>query len=319
MSNQLASNDAQTPMHIALRNNILRTPKHITTLATSAILISVDITVWTGTARDKGVSDEVADAKKANRDTVDVTKRLLAGVTEHRDLIKNRQTIYNWLELNTYEWAGGLRLLPNARLARVMDEWNNVHLPRTQQLIEAFLLKYPSIVSDAAFRQGDMFNRDDFPSVDTLRNKFGVKLFRMPVPSNHFTIENTREAIEDATLDYERQTREYVDNVMSKMAADFAKVMTSLRDTCAIEQVTDDNGQIKTKRRKLHDTTINKALEMCETFKQFNLTDDSKLEQARSALETALSSVNIEALKASDALRHDMHEEVDDILKAFKL
>lgn len=319
MSNQLTSNDAQTPMHIALRNNILRTPKHITTLATSAILISVDITVWTGTARDKGVSDEVADAKKANRDTVDVTKRLLAGVTEHRDLIKNRQTIYNWLELNTYEWAGGLRLLPNARLARVMDEWNNVHLPRTQQLIEAFLLKYPSIVSDAAFRQGDMFNRDDFPSVDTLRNKFGVKLFRMPVPSNHFTIENTREAIEDATLDYERQTREYVDNVMSKMAADFAKVMTSLRDTCAIEQVTDDNGQIKTKRRKLHDTTINKALEMCETFKQFNLTDDSKLEQARSALETALSSVNIEALKASDALRHDMHEEVDDILKAFKL
>ena len=62
MSNQLTSNDAQTPMHNALRNNLLRTPKHITTLATSAILISVDITVWTGSARDKGVSDEVADA-----------------------------------------------------------------------------------------------------------------------------------------------------------------------------------------------------------------------------------------------------------------
>jgi len=41
--------------------------------------------------------------------------------------------------------------------------------------------------------------------------------------------------------------------------------------------VDDDAGETKVKKRKIYDTTILKAKEMCETFKGFNLNADPEL------------------------------------------
>lgn len=42
----------------------LQQPEHIVSLATSSMLVSVDINVWTATKQDRGISDEVATMKK---------------------------------------------------------------------------------------------------------------------------------------------------------------------------------------------------------------------------------------------------------------
>ena len=51
----------------ALQDNVyeLHKPNHIISLATSAVLVSVDVNVWSATKQDRGISDEVTHAKKA--------------------------------------------------------------------------------------------------------------------------------------------------------------------------------------------------------------------------------------------------------------
>ena len=43
--------------------NELKMPEHLISLASSAVLISVDISVWSATKQDRGISDEVTTAR----------------------------------------------------------------------------------------------------------------------------------------------------------------------------------------------------------------------------------------------------------------
>jgi hypothetical protein len=99
----------------------------------------------------------------------------------------------------------------------------------------------------------------------------------------------------------------------------FIEVMKSISHCCGVEDIgIDDNtGETKVKKRKIYDSTIQKAKEMCESFKQFNLTGNAELEEARASLEVALMGVDAELIRDSDAVRANVKEDVDNILSKF--
>jgi hypothetical protein len=99
----------------------------------------------------------------------------------------------------------------------------------------------------------------------------------------------------------------------------FVEVMQSISHCCGVDEIgVDDNtGETKTRKRKIYDTTIQKALEMCETFKGFNLSGDPDLELARASLEKALHDVSAKDIRESDAVRSSVKEDVDSILSKF--
>jgi hypothetical protein len=76
-------------------------------------------------------------------------------------------------------------------------------------------------------------------------------------------------------------------------------------------------GDGKIRKRKIYDSTIQKAREMCETFKQFNLSNNQAMEEARASLEKVLSSVTAEEIRESDAVRASVKDDIDDILAKF--
>ena len=44
----------------------LQQPNQVISLATSALIVSVDVNVWTATKQDRAISDEVTSAKNAS-------------------------------------------------------------------------------------------------------------------------------------------------------------------------------------------------------------------------------------------------------------
>jgi hypothetical protein len=106
-----------------IQDNLLSKPKHIVSLASSCVLVSVESHVWNATVQDKQISDEVTAAKKADKDAGKFVKNLLAKNTEHKAVLNYRQTIYNWVQRNTYDWAGSQRLLPITNLVRFHKEY----------------------------------------------------------------------------------------------------------------------------------------------------------------------------------------------------
>lgn len=293
----------------------LQKPNHLISLASSAVLVSVDVNVWSATKQDRVISDEVTTAKRADKSAGRYVKNLLADHPKHKALINYRQTIYNWMKRRTYRWNQSQDLLPAIDMPRFMGEFHS-HEAEFNRLLEEFLQSYEGIVSDMAFKQGDMFDRNDYPSLDQIRNKFGVNLFVSDVPMQDFRCQIAQDIAEDLFNTYSKQSETIIHDIMEQQVSRFKDVMESISHCCGYDE-SDKDGEVKQKKRKIYDSTIQKAKEMCETFKQFNLTNNTELEEARVKLEKTLRDVTAEDIRESEAVRVSVKEGIDDILSKF--
>jgi len=296
--------------------NELKMPEHLISLASSAVLISVDISVWSATKQDRGISDEVTTAKNADKSAGRYVKNLLANHPSHKAVVNYRQTIYNWLQRRTYRWNQSQQLLPSIDMPKFKQEYHE-HQVAFHALVDSLIDNYDSIVSDMAFKQGDMFNRSDYPTKEQVASKFSLNLYVSEVPTNDFRCGIAQDIAEDLFNNLSSQTKTIIDNIASDQAQRLVDVMESITHCCGVDEIDLENGEVRTKRRKIYDTTIQKALEMCESFKRFNLKNDSELEQARASLEKVLRGVSAEDIRDSDAVRHHVKEGIDDILSKF--
>ena len=304
----------------------LEMPEHLISLASSAVLVSVDISVWSATKQDRGISDEVTTSKNADKSAGRYVKNLLANHPKHKAVVNYRQTIYNWLQRRTYRWNQSQQLLPSIDVPKFKQEYHEHELV-FHSLVEALVNDYDGIVSDMAFKQGDMFNRADYPSEEQVKTKFSLNLYVSEVPTNDFRCGIAKDIADDLFTTLSNQAQGIIDSIAQEQSERMVEVMESISHCCGVDEyevdvvnarsMTPMTKEVRTKRRKIYDTTIQKALEMCESFKRFNLKNDSGLELARSSLEKVLNGVKAEDIRDSDAVRHHVKEGIDDILSKF--
>jgi hypothetical protein len=295
--------------------DMLTKPEHLISLASSAVLVSVDISVWSATKQDRGISDEVTSAKNADKSAGRYVKNLLANHPKHKAVVNYRQTIYNWLQRRTYRWNQSQNLLPSVDVPKFKQEYHE-HELAFHALVDDLINQYDDIVSDMAFKQGDMFDRSDYPHKDQVKAKFSLQLYVAEVPMNDFRCGIAQDIADDLFNTLNKQAGTIIESVHLEQSQRMIEVMESISHCCGHDE-TEVNGEVRTKKRKIYDTTIQKALEMCETFKRFNLKNSPELEQARASLESILNGVKAEDLRDSDAVRHHVKEGIDDILSKF--
>ena len=292
----------------------LQQPNHIISLATSALVVCVDVNVWTATKQDRAISNEVTTSKKASADAGKFTKNLLSDSPDHKALLNYRQTVYNWLQRSTYDWAGSMRLLPTINLEKFKKEYAQ-HERDFDVLLEKFITAYPQIVSDAAFKQGDMFNRSEYPEAQDVRTKFKIRLHVSQVPTSDFRSSVSEALADDLKNHYERQTQEIINSVMDDASTRLVEIASRLSNACT-EATPDEDGKVR--RKKIYDSTVSQAKEICKTIENFNLTGNKALSQAVVDLSFALENVSTEDLRESSYVRSVVKENVDDMLSKFK-
>lgn len=300
----------------------LHNPSHIISLATSAVLVSIDVNVWSATKQDKVISEEVTQAKKADSSAGRFVKNLLADDTHHKKVANYRQTIYNWLKRNTFRWNNAQDILPVVNIEKFKSEFN-AHEAEYNRLVDDFILHYQSIVSNMAFKAGDMFNPDDYPPVSEVRNKFGIKLYVSEVPAHDWRCSISNDIAGDLKQQYETQAEEIVTGILAEQVSRLTDVMQSISYCCGVEQDSGlPDGKTKVKRRKIYDTTIEKAKDLCKTFNQFKPNKSEKsniLTDAVTRLEMTLDGVDADLIRENDRTRERVKNEIDDILSKFGL
>ena len=293
----------------------LEMPEHLISLASSAVLVSVDISVWSATKQDRGISDEVTTSKNADKSAGRYVKNLLANHPKHKAVVNYRQTIYNWLQRRTYRWNQSQQLLPSIDVPKFKQEYHE-HELAFHSLVEALVNDYDGIVSDMAFKQGDMFNRADYPSAEQVKTKFSLNLYVSEVPTNDFRCGIAKDIADDLFTTLSNQAQGIIDSIAQEQSERMVEVMESISHCCGVDE-SEVNGEVRTKRRKIYEGTLQKARDYVESFKRFNLKNDSGLELARASLEKVLNGVKAEDIRDSDAVRHHVKEGIDDILSKF--
>jgi hypothetical protein len=300
----------------------LEKPQHLTSLASSGVLVSVEVKLWSATKLDQGISDEVTTSKNAVSSAGRYTKNLLANNPKHKALMNYRQTVANWLKRMTYDWNGDQRYLPTPDVPKFMTEWR-AHEQAFASLFKSFDDSYEDIISDMAFQAaglGDMFNRNDYPTRDKMRKKYGIHLYVNDVPMNDYRVLVAKDIADELFDVYSSQTQRIVEGIVTDQFKRMKDVMESLSYCCDADDVSPAGtpyDERKFKKRKIYDSTVEKARDMVRLYKEFNLSNNTELSESIAMLENTLRDVTVEMLRESDAVRAEVKEGVDDILNRF--
>lgn len=292
-------------------------PAHITSLQTSGYLVSLRVSKTTGQIVDREASEWLADQKHAQRGAVSAHKKLFETCKTYKALSNVSQTVYNGLKEQCFRWSDDWWYLVTQRLPSY-TEWQERMLALHASRLDDFMDDYSNIRANAAFTLGEMFNDRDFPSPATLRGRFTIAPMIMDVPAGDFRVRVAHDLAEDLRKHYVRQTEMVVSEMLSSQQTKMVDVLQSLAHCCGHDTKTNDKGETVIVRRKLREGTFQKAMEMIQTFREFNPAQSAELESLRAEMERALSDVTIDVLRESDTVRARVGADVADILAKFK-
>ena len=288
----------------------LQKPDYLLSLASAGILVNVDATTWGATKKDGKVTEEVTSAYKSDKNSADVVVNLMAGVKEHKEILKYRNDIRNWVRRWTYDWASSIRYLPMMRIERFKDEFNNMYKPTYDGLVNALVERYDDVVAEMAFKNGDLFKREDYPSKSEVASRFKLELKVIPVPANDFRVQVAEDIAEDLKNHYERNANEMVEAIMRDVTEDLTGYIKRLARSCSEPE----DGKNKP---KVYDSAVEGLKELTRTLSKLNVTNDAVLEAMRKEAEQVIGNFTAKDIRESDAVRSSVKNGMDDILSKF--
>jgi hypothetical protein len=278
-------------------------------IASAAMVVDFNASVWTARKKDRKASDDIANMNYAAKGVANVSKNLLGDCEELRAVQKFAANVRNIHYSMTMPWSdNGSRLLTTAQYFRyntVMTDLQN----EFRRLVDAFLQEYEWEITRAQAKLGDMFNRDEYPTRDSLETKFGFRVSYTPLPeAGDFRIDIGNEAMDQIKSQYESH---YISAIQTAMNDIWHKLHDNL--TTLIRQLdVNDEG----KGNRLYDSVFDRALELTEMLGTCNVTQDSQMEAMRQQLERALRGTNLDRIKKSPTLRENTRKDLTAALAA---
>ena len=283
-------------------------------ISSSAVLVSLNISVWPASTIDKEVTTRVLDDAMAHQNAGKFKKDLLAGTSLRKDIENRAARSRQFHAKQTIPWADkGDRLLPTCLFLEYKQTIDK-ELLEFNGMCEEFFQAYPTLCAAAPVNMGKLFKRDDYPDLDVVRGRFGFRSRISPLPeAGDFRLDAGNQEIADQIAD-----------IKTKYDADMqARLADAMRDpwdrlhkmlTTISSKLADD----KNEGKRYHDTLVTNPLELCALLGKLNITKDPKLEDARLQLEATMRHADIEVIKSSPDVRESIKAKVDTILGKFE-
>ena len=151
-------------------------------IASSAVLIDLNISVWTARKLDRNVSKEIDIRKGATTNAGNYNKHILAGSDQLEAISKLAGEIRDWHARQTLPWSDtGTRLLPMNNFFDYKDQLGEYE-SLFKERVDTFIREYPNIIQVMAYRLGQLFDRSEYPDADKIANKFNIRYSIIPVP-----------------------------------------------------------------------------------------------------------------------------------------
>ena len=279
-----------------------------TSLSSSALLVTLSLSAYSGNKLDRSVSDEIDHNKNTQTRAGKYTKSLFADEASLKAIAQHDSSTRQLHKQYTLPWTfDGVALLPMP----LYMQYLNVMGQREQErkaLVTSFLANYNNIISQQAFKLGDLFDRDDYPSEWEVSTKFRFDIQFNPLPeSGDFRVDIGTEGLKKLQDKYEAQLQTAVQDAMSSLLDRFKlvvqRMVTQLRDT-----------EVDEKKPRIYDSLLGNARDLIDMIPAMNIANDTQLEYFRQQLHNTIDGIETEDLKLDDFLRRRVRDTASDIL-----
>lgn len=274
-------------------------------IASSAVLIDLNISIWTARKLDKNVSKEIDINKNTTIKAGNYNKHILAGSDQLDAITKLANEIRDWHGRQTLPWSDtGTRLLPMTNFFDYKHQLG-VYEAEFKSRINTFIQQYPNIIQGMAFKLGKLFDRSEYPDADKIASKFNLRYTIMPVPeTNDFRVDIADDIRNEMQEEYQKA---YEGRVETAMSDAWSRLHTTLEHM--VDRLSGDEKKI------FRNSLVDNALELTNLLTRLNVTKDPKLEQARQALEQSLVGVTADDLRESVGARQEILNKVNQIME----
>lgn len=269
-------------------------------LASSCIQIDFSAGTWTGRKLDRKASDEVEIQNRAHPRMANVHKKLLGDCQELIAIRKFVGNVRNSHYRMTLPWSDmGLRIIPTTKYFdyhKQMTEYQN----EFYTMLDKFLGVYDWAVIQAETTLGDMFNKNDYPTADTLRGKFNWRLSYIPMPdAGDFRVDIGNEQA-DAIRE---QCAEYYSTMFHQAIQEIAEPLKNMS-----ERLDYSNGEDK---KVFRDTLVSNVVTAIDLL---GVTTDPKFVKIKQELDHAFTGITPDALREDPYLRRTTKQAVDNAI-----
>ena len=279
---------------------------------TSAMLVELSVSNWTGMKIDRRASQEVDETKGTKVAANTVHKKLFAGTKLLDDIVKFSAKVRAAHNESTLPWTdNGVRLLPSSSfidyksmMSTLETEWEG--------FVNGFLENYVDLKTEAAYNLGASYDALDYPDVEEVQSKFAFKLVFSPVPtSGDFRIDVGEKAKAELQQQYEADAKEKTSKAMQTAWDRLHKNLENMSSKLADKNTNGD-------KKVFRDSLLDNAVSLVDSLKHLNINNDPKLEEARKELELTLTDVHdAQDLRDFRDTRLEVKKGVDEILSKF--
>jgi hypothetical protein len=284
-------------------------PQNAPTLASSSMLGELNISNWVGRKLDKRASQDVVTQNHAEAGVANVNKKLLADSDNLRAIQQHVNATRGIHAAMTMPWSNsGLRLLPTKiyfKYNQTMTQMQN----EFYRLVEDFLASYNDEVIDVQMKLGNLFSRDDYPTIETLRRKFSFTINYMPLPdAGDFRVDIGNEALNEVQQKYQEFYATQYERAMNDVWTRLHDALTRMSERLDYSSKED--------KKVFRDTLVTNVTEMIELLRVFNVTNSTQMAAMADRLDEAMSGVTPDALREDDYFRAETKAAVDAAIKA---
>lgn len=166
-------------------------------LQEKAMLVAVSVSAWTASKKDNRASESVKAQNAANAKAGWFNKRLV-DPTSLQPISKVEGRIRDFHYKMTLPWSdNGDRVLPGMAYMEYTDGLRALK-SEFEREVGIFCTNYPQLVQDARTMLGNMYEPGDYPTVDSIKGRFGVTSTFSPIPdAADFRVDVGAEAVEE--------------------------------------------------------------------------------------------------------------------------
>lgn len=283
-------------------------------ISSSAILVDLNMSLWTGRKLDKKVSEEVNVSKNTAVNAGSYSKNLMAGAQSLVSITKFVASTRLWHMGQTLPWSdSGTRLVT---MANFMDYKTTLSMRENtfNNMVGKFIGEYPSLVNNAANMLGALFDVNEYPDVDSVRKKFKVAYTFSPIPeAGDFRIDANNDVVRELEEQYRASYQARVNDAMKDAWGRLHEILSHISE----RMCEDEGADGEPIKRKFRESMLQNAFDLCGLLTKLNVTNDGNLEQARQELEQAISGIDVKDLRENKGIRKEMKSKVDGILNKF--
>lgn len=268
-----------------------------------AMLVTLSISQWTGSVKDKSVENKVNDiysavnAGKFSKSLVD--KDALAAISTAAGKARS------YFNSVTLPWNdNGTRLLPADRYGEFTSKMKELKEAFNEEAAK-FIENYQTHIDRAKDRLGELFSESAYPSMDTIGNKFNIRWHIMPVStSDDFRVQLTQSEVDTIKKEIHKSTEEAVVKTVEYL-------LETIKDMVSKIATKMDDGTI------FRNSLFGNLQELSENLPSLNITNDQRINSLVYSIKE-LCSCSPEDVRNDFKVREAVSAQANDILERMK-